>query len=102
MDAAEQIPAEPTEPLPWMEICMRYPDQYVCLVDIDHAEVRSPEIKTARVAGYGPTRSAAFHASHHVSAKYPRHAVRFTGVCTAPLIRPSLVIDDETLELLRS
>jgi hypothetical protein len=35
-------------------------------------------------------------------AKYPRHAVRFTGVCTEPLIRPSLVIDDETLELLRS
>jgi len=35
-------------------------------------------------------------------AKYPRHSVRFTGVCTEPLIRPSLVIDDETLEILRS
>ena len=102
MDAAEQIPLATTEPLPWMEICIRYPDQYVCLVDIDHAELGSPEIKTARVVGYGPTRRAAFQASGHLSAKYPLHAVRFTGVCTQPLIRPSLVIDDETLELLRS
>jgi len=102
MDPAEQFPLETTEPLPWVEICMRYPDQYVCLVDIEHAELRSPEIKTARVVGYGPTRHAAFQASHHLSASYPRHAVRFTGVCTEPLIRPPLVIDDETLEFLHS
>ena len=69
---------------------------------IDRAELRSPEIKTARVVGYGPTRRAAFHAIRDLIAKYPRHAVRFTGVCTEPLSRPSLVIDDETLELLRS
>jgi hypothetical protein len=102
MDAAEQLPLEETEPLSWVEICIRYPDQYVCLVDIDWVELRSPEIKTAQVVGYGATRRAAFHAVRDVSAKYPRHAVRFTGVCTEPLIRPSLVIDDETLELLHS
>ena len=102
MDAAEQVPLEKPERLPWVEICIRYPDQYVCLVDIDRAQLRSPEIKTARVVGYGPTRRAAFNAIRDLCAKYPRHAVRFTGVCTEPLIRPSLVIDDETLELLRS
>jgi hypothetical protein len=103
MDAAEQLPIKETEPLSWVEICIRYPDQYVCLVDIDREELRSPEIKTARVVGYGATRRvAAFHAIRDLIAKYPRHAVRFTGVCTEPLIRPSLVIDDETLELLRS
>jgi hypothetical protein len=102
MDAAEQLRLKTTEPMPWVEICMRYPDQYVCLVDIAHAELRSPEIKSARVVGYGPTRRAAFYAMGHLSTKYPRHAVRFTGVCTEPLLRPSLVIDDETLELLRS
>ena len=85
-----------------MEICIRYPNQYVCLVDIDRAQLRSPEIKTARVVGYGPTRRAAFNAIRDLSAKYPRHAVRFTGVCTEPLIRPLLVIDEETHELLRS
>jgi hypothetical protein len=102
MDAAEQLLLENTEPLPWVEICIQYPDQYVCLVDIDRAELRSPEIKRARVVGYGPTRRAAFNVIRDLSAKYPRHAVRFTGVCTEPLIRPLLVIDDETLELLRS
>lgn len=40
MDAAEQLPLEKTEPLPWVEICTRYPDQYVCLVDIERAELR--------------------------------------------------------------
>ncbi|TMQ19341.1 MAG: hypothetical protein E6J91_06345 [Deltaproteobacteria bacterium] len=102
MEAAEQLPLEKTEPLPWVEICKRYPDQYVCLVDIDRAELRSPEIKTARVVGHGPTRRAAFNAIRDLSAKYSRHAVRFTGICTEPLIRPSLLIDDETLEFLRS
>jgi hypothetical protein len=84
------------------------------LVDIDRAEPRSPEIKTARVVGYGPTRRAAFNAICDLSGKYrtaeitvvwcspPKHAVRFTAVCTEPLSRPSLVINDETLELLRS
>jgi hypothetical protein len=102
MDAAERLSLEETEPLAWVEICLRYPHQYVCLVDIDRAEPRSPEIKTARVVGYGPTRRAAFHSVRDLIAKYPLHAVRFTGVCTEPWIRPSLVIDEETLELLRS
>lgn len=102
MHAAEQLPLHQTEPLPWAEICRQYPEQYVCLVDIRRDELASPEIDTARVVGYGPTRRAAFHAARDVSKKYPLHAVRFTGVCTEPLSRPSLVIDDETLELLRS
>src|ERR1043166_2922581 len=101
MHAADQVPLDQTEPLPWVEICRRYPEQYVCLVDIRHGEIGSPEIDTARVAGYGPTRSAAFHAARDLATKYRLHAVRFTGVCTVPLIRPPLVIDDEPLEPLR-
>jgi len=102
MDAAKQVAPHETEPLPWAEICARYPDQYVCLVDVEAVEVGSPEIKTGRVVGCGPTRRAAFDPIRGLGAKYPRHSVRFTGVCTEPLIRPSLVIDDETLEILRS
>jgi hypothetical protein len=102
MDAAKRLAPDETEPLPWAEICRRYPKQYVCLGDIDRAELRSPEIKTARVVGHGPTRSAAFDPIRDLSAKYPRHAVRFMGVCTEPLIRPSLDVDDETLEPIRS
>lgn len=90
------------EALPWADICARHPDQYVCLVDIVRAERRSPEIKTARVIGHGPTHDAAFDPIRDLAARHPRFAIRFTGVCAEPLIRPSLVIDDETLELLRS
>lgn len=53
MDAAEQSASLETEPLPWAEICARYPDQYVCLVDIVHPPLRSPEIISARVVGHG-------------------------------------------------
>jgi len=102
MDPAERIvPVEP-DPLPWAEIRARYPDQYVCLVDIKRVEPRNTEIETAGVVGHGATRRAAFEPIRDLGARYPLHAVRFTGICTEPLIRPSLVIDDETLELLRA
>jgi|SRR5215831_7702084 len=102
MDATEPLLPVETEPLAWTEICARYPDQYVCLVDIEKVELRSPEIRTARVVGHGPTHDAAFEPIRDLGVRYPRFGIRFTGICTEPLIRPSLVIDDETLELLDS
>jgi hypothetical protein len=102
MNAARQLVPVATEPLSWVQICARYPDQFVCLVEIVRVELRSPEIKTARVVGHGPTHDAAFEPICDLNERYPRCAVRFTGTCTEPLIRPSLVIDDETLELLRA
>jgi hypothetical protein len=102
MDAAEQLVSVETEPMPWAEICARYPDRFVCLVDIVRAEPWSPVIKTARVVGHGPTHDAAFEPIRDLNGRYSRFAIRFTGSCTEPLIRPSLVIDDETLEILRS
>ena len=100
MGAAEHIASLGTEPLPWAEICARYPEQYVCLVDIVHPPLRSPEIISARVVGYGAERDAAFEPIRDLGEQYPRFAVRYTGVCAEPLVRPSLVIDDETLKLL--
>lgn len=99
MDTAEQRAPEP-EPLTWVEICRRYPDQYVCLVDVVRRPLRSPEIITARVVGHGATHDAAFEPIRDLGEQYPRFAIRYTGVCTEPLIRPSLVIDEETLEIL--
>jgi hypothetical protein len=101
MNAAKHlVPA--TESLSWREICARYPDQFVCLVEIIRVERRSPEIQAARVVGHGPTHDAAFEPIRDRDVQYPRFAIRFTGACAEPLIRPSLVIDDETLDLLRS
>jgi hypothetical protein len=102
MNAAEQLAPIATEPLSWAEICAQYPDQFVCLVDIAKVELRSPEIKTACVVGHGPTHDAAFELIRGLDVRYPRFAIRFTGTCSEPLIRFSLVIDDETLQLLRS
>jgi hypothetical protein len=102
MDTAEQLVPVATKPLSWAQICAWYPDQFVCLVEIIRVERRSPEIRTARVVGHGPTHDAAFEPIRDHFVQNPRFAIRFTGVCSEPLIRPSLVIDDETLEFLRS
>jgi hypothetical protein len=102
MNAAAQIAPHETEPLPWVEICARYPDQFVCLVDVVGAELRSPEIATARVVGHGSTHDAAFEPIRDLHEQFPRCTIRFTGICGEPLIRPCLVLDDEDLEPLRS
>jgi hypothetical protein len=102
MDTAKRLAPEETEPLPWAEICARYPDQYVCLIDIIHPPLRSPEIISARVVGHGATDDEAFEPIRDLAIQYPRFGVRFTGESTIPLIRPSFIFDEEDLELLRS
>ena len=101
MAAAEHLVLVETEPLPWAEICARYPDQFVCLVEVVPVELRSPEIRTARIVGHGPTRRAAFDPIRN-TRKYSRWSVVFTGECTKPLRRPTLILDDEALKLLSS
>src|SRR5262245_23236623 len=99
MDTAAQLFPIESEPLTWAEICARYPDQYVCLVDVVPVEPRSPEIRTARIVGYGPTRRAAFDPIRN-TRKYSRWSVVFTGECTKPLRRPTFILDDEALKSL--
>lgn len=101
MDTAAQLPPIETEPLTWVEICALYPDQFVCLVDVRPVEPRSPEIRTARIVGYGPTRRAAFDPIRD-TRKYSRWSIVFTGECTKPLRRPTLILDDEALKSLCS
>src|SRR5215813_12451821 len=101
MNAAEQLAPNISEPLTWVEICKRYPDQFVCLVDVVPVELRSPEISAARVVGYGPTRRAAFDPVRN-TRQYSRWSVRFTGECTKPLRRPTFILDDEARKLLLS
>lgn len=100
MDAAKRLVPDETEPLTWAEIARRNPDQYVCLVDIVHPRRGDPDIVSARVVGSGATHDAAFRPIRDLGEGYPRFSIRYTGICTEPLIRPSLVIDDESLEIL--
>jgi hypothetical protein len=56
MTATEHIPPTISEPLSWEEICRRYPDEWVCLVEIDRPVPQDFEFRTARVVGHGKTR----------------------------------------------
>lgn len=98
MSVAVPFAPEPTQRLSWAEIRARYPEQYVCLVDVARPERLSPEILSARVVGHGPTHDAAFEPVRELEAQVPRFAIRYTGRSRQPLVRPSLVIDDEILE----
>lgn len=45
-----------SEPLTWAAICERYPDQWVCLVEIDRIHPNDFAFRTARVIGHGQSR----------------------------------------------
>jgi hypothetical protein len=49
-----------SEPLTWEQICDRYPNEWVCLVEIDSINDRDFEFRTARVVGHGKTRKASY------------------------------------------
>jgi hypothetical protein len=92
MDAAQQpVPVE-NDPLTWAEICERYPDQFVCLVDAVPIELRSPRIASALVVGHGHTRSAA-SAPIRNDLRYTEWTVMFTGKYKKPLRRPPVFVD---------
>lgn len=95
MTAAAQIAPDETDLLPWVEICARFPDQFVCLVDIVGVEPGSPVIATARVVGHGSTSDAAFEPIRELPEQFPLCTVRFTGISRTPLIRPWLILDDD-------
>jgi hypothetical protein len=82
---AETSAIEPavSEPLTWMQICERYPDQWVVLVEIQKdPEDYSIRFQTARVAGIGKTSSESFAQGQPFKRGYPGYANRFTGPVT--------------------
>jgi hypothetical protein len=63
MVAAEKIDeATPmiSEPLTWEQICERYKEEWVCLVEMDQIHPNSFDFRTARVVGHGKTRRDPF------------------------------------------
>jgi hypothetical protein len=94
MDAAAPIVSaiEPSEPLPWESICARYPNQFVCLVDVVKVEPHSPAIATGRVTGNGATRRDA-SALIRGDLRHTAWTVVYTGRATSPLRRPPVYFD---------
>jgi hypothetical protein len=101
MNADEAVAPSISEPLTWAEICERYPDQQVCLVEIDRVHPRGFDFRTARVAGHGKTRRDAFEQVRSWGGHYDEVGRYFTGRTNGLFVRPSVILDDETRDTIR-
>jgi hypothetical protein len=96
MSAAEVLAPEISEPLTWVEICTRYPDEWVCLVEMDRVHPFGFEFRSARVVGHGKTRRAPVDQAMRWRSHYDSIGHYFTGRIDVPSLRSRLVLDDET------
>ena len=84
------VDAAVSEPLTWAQICERYPDQWVALIEIEWADDRNFKFRTARVAGNGKTRAEPLVQARPLRARYRQIGHFFTGPIIAPVVRPFL------------
>jgi hypothetical protein len=77
---------EPTisEPMTWTQICERYPDEWVALVEIDWVNDRDFDFGTARVIGHGSRREQ-YEQARAWRSRYESMGHYFTGKVHAPL-----------------
>lgn len=85
MDVALRIEPTISEPLTWDEIRARYPDEWVCLVEIGWLDDTSVAFATARVAGHGKTSRAPLDQARPLWGRYREIGHYFTG----KVLRPS-------------
>ena len=67
-----------SEPLTWEQICERYPNEWVCLVEVDQINDTDFDFRTARVVGHGKTRRAPFEQARPWREQYEEMAHYFT------------------------
>jgi hypothetical protein len=79
MSAAEQLAPMISEPLSWDEICAQYPDQWVCLVEMEFGDPLDPDVQRARVVGCGKTRKEPLAQARPWRTRYPEIGHFFTG-----------------------
>lgn len=103
IEAAAVVAAEISEPLTWAEICARYPDEWVCLVEVDHIHPNDFEFRTARVISHGKTPGAPVEQALLWRDHYDLIDFFYTGRSTGRLRspRPRLILNEETRDLLR-
>jgi hypothetical protein len=68
-----------SEPLTWDQIRERYPDQWVVLVEMEWLSNKGFELRTARVAGHGKTRSEPLEQARPLRSRYSSFCNFFTG-----------------------
>jgi hypothetical protein len=101
MSATEKLPSMISELLTWAEICARHPDEWVCLVEIEHEVPNGVAIRSARVVGHGKTRRAPFDQVGSGWDQYKVIGHYFTGRITTSSLRPQVILDDEARDLFR-
>ena len=84
----EAVTHEPqlSEPMTWKQICERYADEWVVLVEVDWVNDTDLDFRSARVAGHGKTRKEPLVQARPLGERYPSMAHRFTGKIRAPLV----------------
>ena len=77
---------EPTisDPMTWKQICERYPDEWVALVEIDWVNDRDFDFGTARVIGHGSRRDQ-YEQARAWRSRYTSMGHFYTGRVRAPL-----------------
>lgn len=78
-----------SEPLTWDQICERYPEQWVVLVEMEWLGNKGFELQTARVAGHGKTRGEPLERARALRFRYSSFCNFFTGrIGSTPRLRP--------------
>ncbi len=87
MNVAEKLSPQISEPMTWADICEQYPDQWVCLVEIDRPRRNDIAFRTARVIGHGATRRDPWQQARLWWDRYKEIGHFFTGRIVAPVPR---------------
>lgn len=72
------------EQLSWEQICERYPEQWVLLVDHERLPPDAAGFKTARVLAVGSSRAEAKERGRPQLESYDRWGCHFTGPVRGP------------------
>jgi hypothetical protein len=96
MQPTEKLTPPVSEPLTWAEIRERYPDQRLCLVEVDYVHPNGPAIRSARVLGHGKTLEEAVDQALPWQRHYKMITLEGTGPVVIRYPRPELILDDET------
>jgi len=84
VDHGAPIELSVSDPLTWAEICARYPDEWVALIEIDWVSDDALSFRSARVAGHGKTRKEPLDQARPLRAQYNEIAHFFTGPIGVP------------------
>jgi len=94
MDAAEKLTVAILEPSTWAEICELCPDEWVCLVDVQHES--SGAICSGRLIGHSPSMKEALRLAWSPSAD---QVIAHTG--GRELRSPRIELTDEIRDIVR-